>query len=59
MAAAAVLRAARRAYWTYMRQSWDDPFAFAELLARDDEDERMHKTVRSCAMYCWVFDILF
>jgi hypothetical protein len=54
MAVAAVLRAARRVYWVYLRQSWDDPIAFAELLVRDEEDERMHKTVGSLFLFCFV-----
>lgn len=42
---AAVVRAARRVYWLYMRQLWQESTSFERMVTTDASDEVMHRSV--------------
>lgn len=44
---AALLRVARRIYWIYLRQTWQDDDSFDEMMKTDASDEEMHRLVQT------------
>lgn len=45
LAIAALVRAARRVYWKYLRQTWQEADSFERMIRADASDEEMHRSV--------------